>query len=149
MSIFGFLKRKPIKAEQRKRTEYKTFPMQKYTQQYFFDSGVEDESYDMSRKEIIDSSLEDEKIYRYQFDHLRPSIADNGNGYDVFVADQKIAVIDSDTSDALDDFLDAHPTHEFLLDVSGGPYKILDSDAGKLSTGREKYTANFCVKYFE
>lgn len=149
MSFFDFLKRKPHKNElQRKKVEYKTFPLQNYFQQFFFESGIEDEEYDMSKKEILDSSLEDEKIYRYQFYHLRPSITDNGNGYDVLVSEQKIAVIESSTADALDDFLDDHPDYELLLEVSGGPFKVYDSDSGKISTGREKYNARLCVKYY-
>ena len=149
MSLFDFLKHKPHKNElQRKKVEYKTFPLQNYSQQFFFESGVEDEGYDMSKKEILENSLEDEKIYRYQFDHLLPSITDNGNGYDVLVSEQKIAVIEPSIADDLDYFLDNHKDYELLLDISGGPFKVYDSDSGKISTGRDKYTAKLCVKYF-
>lgn len=147
MGIFNLFKKKQ-EPPQRKQAQYKNFPFEKCKQNPFYSLAVENDEYDFSKREIYDNSLEDEKIYKKCFPDLHPSLADNGNGYDVLINDIVLGTISSDVADALDDFLDAHPNNELLLDVIGGPYKIYDSAEEEIKTGTDKYSAKLCVKYY-
>lgn len=147
MGIFNLFKKKQDQPQKRQ-AMYKNFPLGKCKQSPFYSLSVENEEYEFSKREIFDNSLEDEKIYRKCFPDLRPSLSGNGNGYDVIINEMVIGSIGSDVADKLDDFLDAHPGYELLLDVIGGPFKIFDSEENKIITGTDKYSASLCVKYF-
>ena len=148
MGLFDIFKKKPQQPVYKK-SSYKSFPIQKYKHSAVDAESDVNEEFDYTESEILDNCLEDTKIYRNSFPTIRLSIVDNGEGYDILCHDIVIGKLDSSTANDLDSFIASHPDHEYLLEDEGGTYKMYDSDSEKIITGYDKYTAKFCVKYYE
>lgn len=141
-------KRSEAKAYIPRSANYKDFPISDLKNKYLIPYSYDSDDYSITIRQIIADGLEDERIYKTDHRTIRPTISDNGNGYDILVDDHYVGKLDPDTADALDSFLDAHPDHELLISVTGGYYKIYDSEEEEIIEDYEQFSAKLSVKYY-
>ncbi len=96
--------------------------------------GVYNDDYDMSKKQLLDEGLEDEKIEKYNFYILKVELVDDPeNAYDPnaikVVADGvHIGFVPKEKTRRVREILAFHPDAKLSCDVCGGDYKILEED---------------------
>lgn len=131
--------------------KYETFHVAGIThkQKEIFQMAYENEDYSMSKKEIIDSGKEDERIYKYEFDPVHVElIPEPDNPYDpkaikVVIDGVHVGYIKKGSTSRVRNLLKAGG--KVSAEIKGGPYKVLlyryedGEDRYDMETGETSY----------
>jgi len=96
--------------------------------------GIYNDDYDMSKKQLLDEGLEDEKIEKYSIFVLKVELVDDPeNTYDsnaikVIADGVHIGFVPKEKTRRVREILAFHPDAKLSCDVYGGDYKILEED---------------------
>ena len=131
--------------------KYETFHVAGIThkQKEIFQMAYENEDYSMSKKEIIDSGKEDERIYKYEFDPVHVElIPEPDNPYDpkaikVIIDGVHVGYIKKGSTSRVRNLLKAGG--KVSAEIKGGPYKVVlyqyedGEDRYDMETGETSY----------
>lgn len=105
-----------------------------YYQQAILSLAVETDEYTYTKKELEENSLEDEKIWKYEFYPSKVELIEEpDNPHDpkaikVVIDDEHVGYIKSGSCSHVKNLLKSGRIHDVTADIMGGPYKLLYYD---------------------
>lgn len=125
-----------------------------YRQDDFVDSLLlENPDYEMSKSEIIDSCLEEEKIYKYDvFYGLADLVPEPDNQYDpnaikIIVDNIHIGYVPAKYTKNVFNILNNNKIGSISCEIFGGPYKILFDEDSSIQKESAGFKSNICIEY--
>ena len=108
----------------------------------------ENEDYKLSKKEIIESGLEDEKIYEYELCGKIELLFGGGGGVEpiqAFMGDVCIGEIKKGSRAKVKKLIESGTIQKIEAEVSGGNYKIVRYDSGRDKYFYDSLEDAFCI----
>lgn len=113
---------------------------------------VENEEYSYTKKELIDSDLVDERIYKYEFYPTKtelipePNNPHDPNAVKVVVDGEHIGYIKAGSAPHVLKLLKENRIKKIDCEISGGPYKYLEYDSDEDTYSLEKEDGDFYAR---
>lgn len=106
------------------------------------------DEFDYTVSEIKENSLEDWKIYKFEFD-LKPVFTRSETGAVRIMADDRvIGDLSNETATELKEFINSHEGCKPRLEIKGGEFRIYDSEEKTVERGRDPWEATLIVSYY-
>ena len=105
----------------------------------------ENEDYKLSKKAIIDSGMENEKIYQYVLSEKAKLLFEGVEPIQVFVGDVHIGDIKKGSRARVKKLIESGTIRDVETEVSGGHYKIVRYDSGRNEYFYDKLEDAFCI----
>ncbi len=103
------------------------------------------EDYKLSKKAIIDSGLENEKIYEYELHGKTKLLFGGGEAIQALVDDVCIGEIKKGSREKVKKLIESGTIQSIEAEVSGGNYKIVRYDSGRDEYFYDKLEDAFCI----
>ncbi len=146
----------PIKASNKDEIkQYKCYVAGLYYRQEKLVNDVlsENPDYSMTKKEIIDACMEDERIYQYELFYSaadlvpEPDNPHDPNAIKVIVYDTHIGYIPAEKAKSVKRIMDTKSIISVGCDIYGGPYKYLSDEDSSIVRKSDNFKANICIEY--
>ncbi len=103
------------------------------------------EDYKLSKKAIIDSGMENEKIYQYVLSEKAKLLFEGVEPIQVFVGDVHIGDIKKGSRARVKKLIESGTIRDVETEVSGGHYKIVRYDSGRNEYFYDELEDAFCI----
>ena len=138
-------------AEQKKNMETHKVAGISYRKDAVMSFAVENEYYNMTKKQIIDGGMEDAVIYKYEFPDLPAEfVFEPDNEYDpnaiaIYVEGKKIGYVKKGSTAHIRNLINAGKIKSALCRFSGGPSKFYDSVEEELQKNDDDFGAKITL----
>lgn len=146
----------PIKASNKDEIkQYKCYVAGLYYRQEELVNDVlsENPDYSMTKKEIIDACMEDERIYQYELFYAaadlvpEPNNPHDPNAIKVIVYDTHIGYIPAEKTKSVKKIMDTKNIVLVGCEIYGGPYKVLPDENSSIVRGSDNFKSSICIEY--
>lgn len=127
-----------------KRTETFHIAGTSYREDAILTLAEENDDYNLSKKELIDNGMEDERIYKYYFPTMRselipePDNPHDPNAIKVLVNGVHIGYVKAGSCSHVKNLLGSGKVSSYGVDIAGGPFKrIYEDEDGKYQLEKE------------
>ena len=110
--------------------------------------GEENPVYDYSKREIVEDGMEDEQIFRLDFDPMpvefvfEPENEFDPNAIAIVVNGEKIGYVKKGSTGRIRNLLKSGTIEKATVEIKGGKYKIVDSEDGSIDRDEMDYRAD-------
>ena len=106
------------------------------------------EEFDYPISRIKENFLEDTQIYKFEFD-LKPVFTRSETGaIRIMANDRVIGDLSEETAAEMKELINSHEGCKPKLKITGGEFKMYDSEARHLEHGRDPWKAELLVSYY-